>query len=230
VLKVDNRPLAARQRDHGTIAIHAVGAHAVTVIDAPPGAVDVLLWGVAQRGDWGALEHVAWAFAAEAGYQLPRLAWTPWLRVGYDRSSGDDDPADGRHGTFFQMLPTARQYAQLPFFNAMNDGDLFAQLILTPVARLFLRADYHWLELSEARDLWYAGSGATNDDVFGYSGAPSGGTRALAQLVDISLGIQLLKQLSANIYYGHAFGGRAVRATFSGADADYGYAELLFTY
>src|SRR5947199_9853942 len=164
-VKVDNRPLAARRADTDGIAVHSVGGHAATVIDAPPGAIDALLWGVVQAGKWGTLDHAAWAYAVEAGYQLPRLAWTPWLRAGYDRSSGDDDPTDRPHASFFQMLPTARLYAQTPFFNLMNNSDLFAQLILAPHRRVLVRADYHWLALTEPRDPWYAGSGAPNDDV-----------------------------------------------------------------
>jgi len=44
----------------------------------------------------------------EGGYQpkiLPALK--PWLRGGYYYGSGDGNPNDNRHGTFFQILPTA---------------------------------------------------------------------------------------------------------------------------
>src|SRR3989442_14055942 len=129
-LKVDNRPLAARRADPDAIAVHSVGGHAAPVIDAPPGAIDALLWGVAQAGKWGTLDHAAWAYAVEAGYQLPRLAWTPGLRAGYDRFSGDDDPTHPRHATFFQVVPTVRGDAQIPIFSIITDSDLFAQLIL----------------------------------------------------------------------------------------------------
>src|SRR2546430_15859779 len=91
-VKVDNRPLAARRADTDAIAVHSVGGHAATVIDAPPGAIDALLWGVVQAGKWGTLEHAAWAYSGEAGYHLPRLAWTPWLRAAHDRPSGGHAP------------------------------------------------------------------------------------------------------------------------------------------
>src|SRR3989442_3750215 len=223
-LKVDNRPLAARRADTDAIAVHSVGGHAATVIDAPPGAIDALLWGVVQAGKWGTLDHAAWAYAVEAGYQLPRLPWTPWLRAGYDRSSGGDDPTDRRPATLFPMLPTASLYVQIPFFNLMNDSDLFAQLILAPHRRILVRADYHWLALTESRDLWYAGSGATNDDVFGFSGSPSGGHRPLAHLADVSISVELGRQLSLMAYYGHAVGQGVVWTTFAGADTDYAFA------
>jgi hypothetical protein len=229
-LKVDNRALAARQGDRDSIFVHTIGGHALTAVDAGPGVLDGLVWAVGQLGEWGELDHAAWAYAVELGYQLPRVPAQPWLRVGLDQSSGDGDPTDGDHGTFFQVLPTARVYAQLPFFNLMNNRDVFAQLILRPHARVTLRTDYHWLSLTERDDLWYAGGGATNAKIFGFAGAPSGGHTELAHLVDLSATISLHQHLSLGLYYGHAFGCSVVRTSFADEDADYGFAELTFRY
>jgi hypothetical protein len=229
-LKVDNRALIARESDRDSIFVHTIGGHAVTAVEAGPGLLDGLVWAVAQGGEWGVLDHIAWAHAVELGYQLPAVPAQPWLRIGYNGSSGDDDPTDGDHGTFFQVLPTARVYAQFPFFNLMNNQDVFAQLILHPHARVTLRTDYHWLSLTERRDLWYAGGGATNAKIFGFSGAPSGGHRELAHLVDLSLTVSLHQYVSLGVYYGHAFGRSVVRTSFADADADYGFAELTFRY
>jgi hypothetical protein len=229
-LKVDNRPRPVRLADKGAIAIHTWGGHAITAIDAGPGTIDALLWTAFQAGDWGSLDHRGWAYAVEFGYQLPRLPWAPWLRVGYNRSSGDDDPTDSEHATFFQLLPTSRIYAQFPFFNLMNNEDVFIQLILKPHARITVRSDYHWLRVTEPRDLWYAGGGATNDTVFGFSGTPSGNRRELAHLVDLGITIRLHERLTAYLYYGHAFGQGVVRSAFSGNDANYGYVDLIFRY
>jgi len=44
---------------------------------------------------------------AEAGWQAPaKTLWKPWFRAGVAYGSGDNDPKDGKHGTFFQILPT----------------------------------------------------------------------------------------------------------------------------
>lgn len=228
VLKADNRPLTLRTSDRAPIALHTAGGHALTVLDLGPGRLDLLGWVAAQAGDWGADDHGAWAYAVESGYQLPALPAAPWLRVGYDRSSGDGNPTDRHHRTFFQLLPTARTYAQLPFYNLMNTGDAFAQILLEPHRRVSIRCDYHWLALSDARDLWYSGGGATNNTIFGYAGAPSGGQHDLAQLVDLSASLRLLPQLTVNGYYGHAFGGDVVGATFAGRAANYGFVELSY--
>jgi alginate export protein len=229
-LKVDNRALVDRRLDRDAIEVHTLGGHAVTAVELGPGILDGLVWAVAQFGDWGELDHTGWAYAVEAGYQLAGVPAQPWLRIGINQSSGDDDPADGSHRTFFQVLPTARVYAQLPFFNLMNNRDVFAQLILRPHSRITLRTDYHWLSLTERDDLWYAGGGATNERIFGFSGSPSGGARDLAQLVDASLTVSLHQYVTLGVYYGHAFGGDVVRTNFTGSDADYGFVELTFRY
>jgi hypothetical protein len=228
VAAVDNRPLPVRLADRGTIAVHSIGAHALTAVELGPGIADVLAWAVAQGGRWEADDHDAWAWAAEVGYQLPRLPAAPWLRVGYDRSSGDDDPADGEHRTFFQLLPTPRIYAQLPFYNLMNSSDLFTELVLRPHPRVTLRADWHWLQVTETRDLWYSGGGATNGEVFGFTGSPAAGRRNLAHVADLSVTVQALESLTLGGYYGHAFGGGVVGATFAGRDADYGFVEATW--
>src|ERR1039458_151924 len=86
------------------------------------------------------------AGAVEAGFQ-PAIAKAvrPWLRGGYFYSSGDNNPNDGTHGTFFAILPTPRVYARFPFFNEMNNRDLFGELMLRPTKALTLRSDVHGL-------------------------------------------------------------------------------------
>lgn len=229
-VKVDNRPLPVREDDRRDIVVHSAGAHAITAIPAGPGTVDLLGWLVLQAGDWGVQDHAAWAFALEAGYQLTRVPAAPWLRVGWNRSSGDDDPRDGDHATFFQLLPTARIYALLPFYNLMNLNDVFAQLLLRPHQRLDLRFDVHRLHVTEGTDLWYSGGGATNDTIFGFAGAPAHRRHGLAWLVDVSTTVSVLPQLAVSAYYGHAFGGGVVGQTFAGRDADYGFLELVWRY
>src|SRR5262249_17232624 len=154
------------------------------------------------------------------GYHVPRLPASPWLRLGWDRSSGDDDPTDGHHRTFFQLLPTARIYAQLPFYDLMNSSDVFTELLLEPHPRVSIRTDWHWLQVTDGRDLWYQGGGATNTDLFGYAGSPANGRRSLAQLADVTVTVQPLESLVLSLYYGHAFGGSVVAESFAGRDAD----------
>jgi hypothetical protein len=231
LLKSDNRPLAARQADTRHIAVHTEGAHWISVLPTHVGPVDLLAWGAIQQGDWGRLEHEAWVWNLEAGWQPNMLPWKPWLRIGYGRSSGDDDPADGDHGTFFQILPTARVYAFSAFYNLMNNEDGFFQLILRPRQGMTWRTDFHNIQVTETRDLWYQGAGATLSDRdvgFGFPGRPVFGKRELFRLLETSFSLDVTKFVNVNFYYGHVFGGSIVRAIFAGDQADFGYVEVVF--
>jgi hypothetical protein len=232
-VKSDNRPLPVRQaadRRQG-IALHSAGAHLLQVLPTTAGPLDALAWGVLQFGDWGVLDHFAWRWELEFGWQPKAVPWKPWLRVGYGRSAGDDNPSDDRHGTFFQVLPTARQYSFSTFYNLMNSEDGFVEIILRPFAGFSARTAFHNLRVTESRDLWYVGAGATIADAsrpegFGFPGRPANGRHNLFQVAETSIGYDWNPHLNTNLYYGHLFGGGVVRSLFTGADADYGYLEF----
>jgi hypothetical protein len=210
VVKTDNRPLAARQADRDEIALTTAGAHYLHVFAMPQGEVDLLLWGALQIGDWGLLDHRANAGAVELGYGFPAVGGIrPWLRTGYARTSGDADAADGRHGTFFQVLPTARGFARFPFYNLMNTEDVFGSLRLRG-ARASLRADVRRVRLSEPADLWYAGSGAFQREGFGYAGRPIGGQRDLATVIDLGAEYRPSPRLTLSAYGAHARSGNVI--------------------
>jgi hypothetical protein len=219
VVKTDNRPAAARTADTKSIAIGTYGGHYLQLASTPSGPIDLLAWGAVQAGSWGALPHRAGAVALELGWQparLPRLR--PWIRGGYDYGSGDGDPADAAHGTFFQVLPTARIYARTPFFNLMNTADAFGEVIVRPSSRLTLRGDAHSLRLAAKNDLWYSGGGAFQAATFGFNGRPSNGHADLATLSDVSGDITLNPHVALGLYYGYAHGGGVTRAIYATND------------
>lgn len=229
-LKTDNRPLAARASDRRNIRLTTLGGHALAVAGDGAHKTDLLVWGAAQFGRWGALDHRAAAFALELGHQFPG-AWKPWLRGGFFRSSGDGDPGDTRHTTFFQVLPTPRIYARFPFFNLMNNQDVFAELRLRPAAKLAVRADVRYLRLSNRRDLWYLGGGAFQQQTFGYIGRPGNQRGALGTLFDISLDYDPTARTRLSFYAGGVRGGSVPAAIYpAGGNNPLGrflYLELL---
>lgn len=225
-VKVDNRPAAARTADRNAIGVSTLGGHYINTFNAGSGAADLLAWGALQTGDWGNQDHRAGAIALEAGYQPNSPKFKPWLRAGYFRSSGDGNPGDNKHGTFFPILPTPRIYARTPFFNEMNNEDLFVMGILRPTPKLTLRADAHKLRLTQSADLWYAGGGAFQDNSFGYAGRPSGGSRNLATLLDISADYAISPQSSIGLYVGRADGGRVIQSIYADDKLTFAYLEL----
>jgi len=144
VLKTDNRSAVARAADQNNIKIDTWGADYVHVLYTEThGTFDVLGWGVVQTGSWGNMRQRAGAFVGEAGWQPLANLWKPWISAGYSYGSGDSDPNDAQHGTFFRLLTTPRQYARFPFYNMMNNADAYATLNLRPVSRLAGRSEVH---------------------------------------------------------------------------------------
>lgn len=227
---VDNRPLPVRQADSGDIEIYTLGANFTHVAELGPGKLDLLVWAVTQYGDWQSQSHDAWAYALEVGYRLPDVWAEPWLRAGLDQSSGDGDPSDDRHESFFQVLPTARLYAQFPFYNLMNNRDLFAQLILTPHPIVSVLATAHWLRVSDSDDFLYAGGGATSNSVFGYSGTATGGRNGIGTMIDLTVSVRAHEHLTLSGYYAHVFGCGMIDQAFEGNDASYAYIEATLSF
>jgi hypothetical protein len=228
VLKVDNRPLVLRTADRESIGLGTFGANYVHVFQTrSAGKVDVLGWAVAQTGSWGAQSHRAAAYVAEAGWQ-PDVALRPWFRGGYSYGSGDDNPNDGTHGTFFQLLTTPRQYARLPFYNMMNNGDLFGMVTLRPSPKLTLKSEVHALRLVDAEDLWYGGGGPFQRSTFGYAARPSQGAEPLATVWDVSADVPVHPHFTLGLYFGHTSGGDVVKRTYSRSSAGhFAYVESM---
>jgi hypothetical protein len=229
--KVDNRPAAVRAADRRPIDIHTAGVDFARTFTLGPGKADVLLWGAGQLGGWGRLTQESWAAVGEVGYRFVKAPWKPWLRAGYTSTSGSGSKGGDVHGTFFQILPTARLYAQFPFYNMMNSNDLSSELVLAPRENIETRTTLHNLWLSSSRDLWYQGGGAYDNDFFGYAGRPSFGRAYLATLLDTGVTWKVNRHLSTYVYYGHAFGGSVASAIYPvSKQADYGYVEATFTF
>jgi alginate export protein len=228
VVKTDNRPLAIRRADTDRITMTTVGGHVIDTVTTGAGPIDLLLWGAVQTGSWGVQSHRAGAFAIEGGWQpAAPTQLRPWIRGGYNFGSGDNDPSDSRHSTFFQVLPTPRVYARLPFFNMMNMRDAFGELLLRPTPRLTVRIDGHALDLAEPNDLWYSGGGAFQPETFGFTGRPSGGHDGFARLIDGSADVTLSPRATVTGYLGFARGGPVIESIYpAGNTARFGYVEL----
>lgn len=226
VVKVDNRPAAARQRDWGAIDIGTIGGHDVRVFPVGTGKMDTLLWTAAQFGKWGEMNHGAYAYDAELGYQPRDAHLKPWYRLGYYFGSGDGNGSNNQHGTFFPMLPSGHTYARFPFFSTSNLRDAFAEVVLRPSSRMVIRTDVRKLGLANGHDLYYSGSGAYDNSTFGYTGRTSSNSTDLAMLYDTSIDFQMNKTTLFIFYAGYAHGGAVLSSIYNGRDAAFTYLEL----
>jgi hypothetical protein len=223
--RVDNTGLSPA--DRVDIKINTFGTTLAGAYPQKSGVLDALVWMVGQTGTWYGQTHQAFAIAVEAGYQWSGVAWHPWIRFGAFRSSGDDDPDDDRHGTFFQLLPTVRKYSLTASYNLMNSTDLFVQATLRPRPALGLGIDLHRVGLTEATDRWYFGSGATQErgTTFGYGARTSNGSTNLGTVIQGSASYDINPHWSVNGYLGLFNGGQVVLGSFDGEKLTYGYLE-----
>jgi hypothetical protein len=221
----DNSGRAATRVDVG---VTTIGTTLVAASQPEDGSQwDGLLWFAGQTGSWFGQSHRAASVVAEAGHQWTSARWRPWLRGGVVWASGDNQPSDERHGTFFQMLPTVRRFSQSAIYSQMNHTDIFAQTLLRPMPALGIRVDLHRVGLASSRDHWYFGSGATQarGALFGFSTRPSNGHTDLATIVETSGEYSITRHWSVNGYIGAIRGGRVVQQDFTGRTMTFGYVE-----
>ena len=232
VVKTDNRAAGVRAGDFANIKLWTSGGNSVHQLATRAGTLDALVWGVAQGGQWGVQRQEAFAFDVEGGFQpklLPKLK--PWVRGGYSVTSGDNNPADNKHETFFQILPTVRPYAKFPFFNMENNIDRFGSLVLRPHAKVTVSTEFHSLALASAKDLWYSGGGVFQPWTFGYQGRATGGAKSLANLYDANVEYRYSPRVAVLGYYGYAQGKSAIAAIYpKGKDGSFGYLELTLRF
>ena len=227
--KTDNRALPIRKTDHQNIRVGTFGGNVLATIPVRKAQLDFVGWGVIQTGQWGPLQQNSRAGTIEAGYQLLHIKTEPWLRGGYFYSSGDNNPTDNKHETFFQVLPTPYIYAHFPFYNLMNSRDSFVQVVDHPTKKIDVRGDVHFVGLSSSKDLWYQGGGAFDNKVFGYTGRPANGHSSLATVGEISSSWQASRSMTVNLLYARAAGKGVVSEIYpADHNAQFGYAELIY--
>jgi hypothetical protein len=230
ILKTDNRSAAVRKGDTENIHLQTWGGHSLHAFTKKAGTIDLLGWVAVQTGRWGTQTQRAYALDFEGGFQPAMLAkLKPWVRGGYTMGSGDGNPNDTKHETFFQILPTPRPYARFPFFNMMNTEDAYGALILRPHTKVTVSSEFHALRLTNANDLWYSGGGAFQPWTFGYTGRATSGQRSLSNLYDTSVEYRANRHVTFTAYLGYAQGLSVMQQIYpSGKNGQFGYIEALF--
>lgn len=235
----DGRPVSDGGRT-GDVDVYTVGAWLLGIHPLGPGRFDWLLWGAFQWGDFSTttaadpadatLDHLAGAGLAEVGYRLPDVFGEPWLRVGVNVSSGDGNPDDGDHNTFFNMLPTNHGFYgyadQLAFQNLLNP---FVQLRVKPHRRVTFELMWHWFHLTTNDDAKYAGTGAFNKDGFGYVARSSQGQSDVGHELDLTVVIAVHDHVELRTGYSHLFGGDVLAGPET-RDTEWAYAQVVLSY
>jgi len=223
----------------GDIRLYTMGGSLLGVYPLGPGRADVLLWGALQVGSYHDmtatrgiqdLDQLAGALIGEVGYQLPDVWGAPWLRFGVNFASGDDDPDDDDHNTFYNLLPTNHLYYgyadQLAFSNLI---DMLVQFKLSPLPKVGLDLTFHQFWLRQTADGRWFGTGAYSKQSLGFGQTPSNGSHDVGQEIDVTLSYQVHRTLKLTGGYSILFGGKVFEGAQS-RDTEFGYLQAQFNY
>lgn len=180
-----------------------------------------------QVGDWGPMDHLAFAMHAEAGYTFKDTMWTPRAAIGYDFSPGDDDPTDGDHNTFDNLYPTNHiHYGQMDLFNWTNSHQIELDVSASPMEKVKIFGEVHFNFIDEENDAWYnAGGGVLRRAAAGTDPGSYIGTE-----IDLKAKYTPSDWFAFEVGYSHFFAGDYIDDTGNDDDADWGYMMTTITF
>jgi hypothetical protein len=235
ILYKDSRP-STQALLGDRLTVNAIGASLIGVYPTDSGAWDLMLWGAFEHGDYGAQSQKATAIIAEGGYGWPAVKGSPWIRGGVARSSGDDDPGDSKHGTFFNMAPTNHKwYGSQDFSAFQNLTNFYGQFQVKPHPKWSLLLDAHLFRLTDTADAWYGGSGPANNQAFGYAARrPADGSQLPADIgteIDLTANWNVRPKLGVQLALSYFGGGDAPKSLFAVRDSSTWFsAQVVWSY
>ena len=198
-------------------AVHTIGTRVDT--RHGPWAFDAEL--AAQTGTHGGLEHRA-ALAHAGGSYTTALPGRLKLGAAFNFGSGDDDPADGVHGTFDQLYPLGHAYyGYMDFFALQNlrNAEVTVEAELPRGARLRVALQDFALAAPGA-DAWYNVGGAVVHRSADAAISPHVGNE-----LDVTVRLPA-GPVALEVGYGRFFGGAYLRAADFRLDtADFFYLQ-----
>lgn len=186
------------------------------------------------------LDHQAYALAAQGGYTFTESWSTPRLALEYAYGSGDNNPQDGKHGTFENLFPTNHKfYGYADYFSLQNLHDVRPMLTLKPTPRVSLALEGHLFWLANTSDSLYTVGGAPRGGVTttpgtGYGINPTYGSFVGSEL-DFIAGYALTRYAQVEAGYAHFFHGGYISQSLSApsrgaSDSDWGYLQLTVNF
>ncbi len=185
------------------------------------GAWDYGFEGAIQFGQVGGIDLLAGALHGGGGYTWD-AAWKPRLGVGYDYGTGDDNPGNGKIGTFQNLYPTNHlYYGFMDVFSWQNINSPYIELSAKPTPTLTARAAWHVFWLATTEDAWYRANGVSRvrprtPDASSFVGSE----------LDLTLAWKPIKWAEALLGYSHFFAGDYLQDTGASSDADFFYVQV----
>ncbi len=179
---------------------------------------------IGEHGSDGPNDIKAWAASAGAGYRIDSLWSKPRMFWQYDYASGDKNSADGEHGTFDTMYPTAH--------DRFGVADLFGwQNIVTQRVGLTIEPRHRWTLTGQYLDLWLA---SATDALYNSSGVSivrdttgKWGTH-IGREYDAYTWYELNAHVNVGVGVAHLQGGEYLQHESKGPNYSYPYFAINF--
>lgn len=111
---------------------------------------------VGQFGSFGSRDVRAWTVASDTGFTVASWPWQPRLGLKADIASGDDNPADGKVGTFNPLFPKLAYFNEATLFAPANFYDVYPSVTVHPTEKLSITIGWDFLWRESTRDAVYS--------------------------------------------------------------------------
>ncbi len=182
--------------------------------------------GMLQRGSFTLDRVRAYAFHGRLGYTITKNYWSPKLLAEYNQASGDENPTDGRRGTYDQLFPTNHnKYGLHDVVGFRNIQNLRFGISFQPNKQWKIDADYHSFWLTKKRDgLYNEAGGLISQDKSGLSG------KHVAQEADLQLTYNPKEFISFGAAYAHWFPGEFWKTATKAAPGSSAYIYVSYKF
>ncbi len=210
----------------GAPGIQNFGTFGVRMVGTIPSNWDYGLEMDRQAGSLGTDSIGAWAGHWVVGHTFATAHLHPRVAIEYNYASGDDNPNDGRRGTFDQLYPTGHdKYGMADQVGWKNIRDARASLESKPTKKWSVIGRYDAWWLADPHDALYnAGSAVVVRVASGTAG------RFVGQELDGAVVYNLSRQFQFGGGYGHIFPGTFLNHATPGRSYSYPYASTTFIF
>jgi hypothetical protein len=181
------------------------------------------------------LDIGAWFASAELKYTLGKVWGKPYVLLGLDYASGDDDPTDDQVGTFNQLFPLGHAYfGYIDTVARQNVMALHAGAGMALVPDKFTVAlDWHLFRRAEETDnLYNAGGAPARSPVYVTPGNRTVTARdnEIGHELDVTLQYTVNRHFAITGGYSHFFTGGFLEESGASDDMDFVYTQVEFTF
>ena len=178
-----------------------------------------------QTGKVGGRALTAYAGNWAVGYNWLKSSWKPRIGTQFNYASGDNNPNDGKVGTFQNLYPTNHMFYgymdTTAWMNVLNPQINFS---FTPTSKVKVMFDYQLYWNANNQDSWYRANGTTK--VRPLNAASSSASSFRGQEFDITVNYKLNPHVNFLAGYSYFVAGKYLRDTGASSDAQFGYVQM----